>query len=271
VDTSRPDTIAGRPRFRTHNGHCPQCPAGCGSPPCGGHPGLDSRPRRGSATAVDTAGGGRLLPSPAGRAWTVGRRRPPCPCSAQGSRGCGGEQPSGQHPAALPDVRRTLPRCPVPRIPLGSGRRSRQTPTVRRSDSGRGLRTPAARRRPALWTPATAAWARGHCGSGLLDSRQRNRPLPLTCPAGNGTARCGIGQHRHGQTARSVAWCSASIRLAPDGSGLLRLGTPSIASGPDGSRRIVWMIKRMIKQSRQLDHLTAADLDSAVDPHPPTW
>jgi len=31
------------------------------------------------------------------------------------------------------------------------------------------------------------------------------------------------------------------------------------------------MIKRMIKQGRQLDHWTAADLDSAVDPHPPTW
>jgi len=31
------------------------------------------------------------------------------------------------------------------------------------------------------------------------------------------------------------------------------------------------MIKRMIKQGRQVDHLTAADLDSAVDPHPPTW
>jgi hypothetical protein len=49
------------------------------------------------------------------------------------------------------------------------------------------------------------------------------------------------------------------------------VGYPSIASGPDSSRRLVWMIKRMIKQGRQLDHLTAADLDSAVDPPPPTW
>jgi hypothetical protein len=31
------------------------------------------------------------------------------------------------------------------------------------------------------------------------------------------------------------------------------------------------MIKRMIKQDRQLDPLTAADLDSAVDSPPPTW
>jgi hypothetical protein len=52
---------------------------------------------------------------------------------------------------------------------------------------------------------------------------------------------------------------------------LLRLGASSVASGPDGSRRIVWMTKPMINQGRQLGHLTAADLDSAVDPHPPTW
>jgi hypothetical protein len=31
------------------------------------------------------------------------------------------------------------------------------------------------------------------------------------------------------------------------------------------------MIKRMIKQGGQLDHLTAADLDLAVDPPPPRW
>jgi hypothetical protein len=48
-------------------------------------------------------------------------------------------------------------------------------------------------------------------------------------------------------TARSVAWCSASVWSAPDGSGLLTLGVSSIWSDPDGSRRIVWMIKRMIK------------------------
>jgi hypothetical protein len=117
-----------------------------------------------------------------------------------------------------------------------------------RSDSGRGLRPPATRRRPAPWTPATAAGAGGHCGSGLLDSRQPNRPLPLACPARNGTARCGIGQHRHGQTTRSVDRCSRSIWSAPDGSGLLTLDGSSIWSDPDGSRRIVWMINRMIKR-----------------------
>ena len=49
------------------------------------------------------------------------------------------------------------------------------------------------------------------------------------------------------QAARSVAWCSASIWSAPDGSGLLTLDASSIWSDPVGSRRIVWMINRMIK------------------------
>jgi hypothetical protein len=48
-------------------------------------------------------------------------------------------------------------------------------------------------------------------------------------------------------TARSVAWCSASIWSVPDGSDLLRWDGSSVASGPDGSSRIVWMIIGMIK------------------------
>jgi hypothetical protein len=68
----------------------------------------------------------------------------------------------------------------------------------------------------------------------------------------NGTPMCGTGQHAR-LTARSVAWCSASIWSAPDGSGLLRLDASSIWSDPDGSRPIVWMIKRMIKQARLHD------------------
>jgi hypothetical protein len=31
------------------------------------------------------------------------------------------------------------------------------------------------------------------------------------------------------------------------------------------------MTKRMIKQGRQVDDMSAADLDAAVDPPPPTW
>ena len=35
--------------------------------------------------------------------------------------------------------------------------------------------------------------------------------------------------------------------MAPDGFSLLTLDTPSVQTAPDGYRRIVWMIKRMIK------------------------
>ena len=40
--------------------------------------------------------------------------------------------------------------------------------------------------------------------------------------------------------------CSTSIWTAPDGSGLLTLDASSVQTAPDGYRRIVWMIKRMI-------------------------
>jgi hypothetical protein len=52
-------------------------------------------------------------------------------------------------------------------------------------------------------------------------------------------------------TAKSVAWCSASIWSAPDRSGLLTLDGSSIQTDPDGSSRIVWMIRRMIRRQMQ--------------------
>jgi hypothetical protein len=70
-------------------------------------------------------------------------------------------------------------------------------------------------------------------------------------------------------TARSVAWCSTSIWSAPDGSGLLTLDGSSVQTDPDGSRRIVWMIKRMIKQARLHNlrrRVEAPDLESDVLP-----
>jgi hypothetical protein len=70
-------------------------------------------------------------------------------------------------------------------------------------------------------------------------------------------------------TARSVAWCSTSIWSAPDGSGLLTMGATSIQTDPEGTRRIVWMIKRMIKQGRQLNEPgsgQAQDLPSGARP-----
>jgi hypothetical protein len=75
-------------------------------------------------------------------------------------------------------------------------------------------------------------------------SRIPDRPRPRHDTGGNRMAR------REGfepPTARSVAWCSASIWSAPDGSGLLTLDASTIWSDPVGSRRIVWMINRMIK------------------------
>jgi hypothetical protein len=53
-------------------------------------------------------------------------------------------------------------------------------------------------------------------------------------------------------TARSVAWCSASIWSAPDRSGLLTSEASSIQTDREGTHRIVWMIKRMIRAPTQL-------------------
>jgi hypothetical protein len=44
-------------------------------------------------------------------------------------------------------------------------------------------------------------------------------------------------------TFRFRVGCSASIWSAPDGSGLLTLTASSVQTDPDGSRRIVWMIR----------------------------
>jgi hypothetical protein len=221
VDTSRPDTIARRPQFRKHRGHrhsvrrlrqhAVRRTPWSGQPPASrfrcrrGH-----RRRRLASTAV--AGGACMDGRPPATAMSL-------PCSGAlrrcPRRKAAVRPPAGRNPGRPADTAAVS--SPADALGCGPGRRSRQTSVVQMCDRGRGLRTPATRRRPARWTPATAAghtdtaaWIGGHCGSGLLDSRQRNRPLPLACPAGNGTARCGIGQHRHGQTARSVGWWSTS-------------------------------------------------------------
>jgi hypothetical protein len=173
------------------------------------------------------------LPWPVGRAWTVGRRRPPCPRAAQEACGRvrGGYRPSGQHLAAIPDVQRTLPRCPVPRTPLGSGpgRRGRRTSAVQMCDRGRGLRTPATRRRPARWTPATAARARGHCGMGTRTPRQRPAGQPAAEPS---TAAWMSGRERDRKVRRLVLYVGlvGSSRIWPAHVGCL--------VDPDGSRRV---------------------------------
>jgi hypothetical protein len=194
VDTSRPDTIARRPRFRTHRGHGRSLHRAAAA-------------RRAADTLVWTAahvevvpppwtpsGGWPPLPSPAGRAWTVGRRRPPCPCLAQGSRGHvrGRARPSGQHLAAIPDVQRTLPRYPVPWTPPGFRARSGAASSHRRPKLRQRTRPVDTSNRQAAGivdTRAAAAGACGHCGSGRLDSRQRNRPMLPHVRPGTGAQR----------------------------------------------------------------------------------
>jgi hypothetical protein len=82
----------------------------------------------------------------------------------------------------------------------------------------------------------------------------RSPPEPVTyTPRRPGLAMTpeepnGVPRGTRTPTARSVAWCSPSIWSAPDQSGLLTSEAPSIWSAPVGSRRIVWMINRMIKE-----------------------
>jgi hypothetical protein len=71
----------------------------------------------------------------------------------------------------------------------------------------------------------------------------------------------GFAAHSEGfepPTARSVAWCFASIWSGPGRSGLLTSEASSIQTDPDGSRRIVWMINRMINYARPLDVLSGS-------------
>jgi hypothetical protein len=174
-----------------------------------------------------------------GRAGTVGRRRPPCLCPAHWSRGRvrGGWWPSGQHLVAIPDVQRTLPRCPVPRTPLGCGpgRRRRQTSAVQPCDRGRGLWTPAAaggrhcghprRRQGRADTTAGPRWT---AGSATVHRRPHVRPG--TGPQAAASASTAMARPPNRSLVLRVDLVS-SRQLC-----LLRLGASSVASGPEGSR-----------------------------------
>jgi hypothetical protein len=217
----------------------PQCPAGCGSTPCGGHPRLDSRPRPGCAAAVDAACGAcvhcRGRRGMHGRSAAGDRHVPALLRGAAAVSAADGGRPASTWPA-IPDVQRALPRCPVPRTPLGSGpgRRGRRTSAVQMCDRGRGLRTPATRRRPARWTPATAARARGHCGMGTRTPRQRPAGQPAAEPS---TAAWMSGRERDRKVRRLVLYVGLvgssriwSSRIWPAHVGCL--------VDPDGSRRV---------------------------------
>jgi hypothetical protein len=129
-------------------------------------------------------------------AWLVGYWRPRCPRPAQGcGRVRGGQQPSGQHPAAP----QTLPRCPVPRTPAGVPRQVRAAgghPTVRTRGQWTRLVDTAARRWPALRDTRDG-------GRVMRTPRHRYAGQPAAEPSTatpnvgprNGTGRCGSGQH----------------------------------------------------------------------------
>jgi hypothetical protein len=241
VDPSRPDGIARRAQSgRTAD--TAAVPAGCGSTPRSGHPGLDNRPRPGSAAAVDTGCAGWCPPpSPAGRAWTVGRLRPPCPRPAQGLQPCPRRRAAVRPaPGRNPGRPAARPWCPVPRTPrgCGPGRRRWQTSAVQcaTANAACGHRQPAGGRR--CGHPRVRQGHADTAEAALMDSRQRNRPLPLACPTGNGTASCGTGQHRHGPTADP--WPGAprrSGRLQTDlgCSGWVRRRSRQVQMGPVGS------------------------------------
>jgi hypothetical protein len=83
---------------------------------------------------------------------------------------------------------------------------------------------------------------------GLQGSAGRTVREWAAAPAVRGVLLFGHrGLEERSQSASSVAWCSAAIRSAPDRSALLTLDASSIQTDPDGTSRIVWMIKRMIK------------------------
>jgi hypothetical protein len=154
-----------------------------------------------------------------GCVWMVGYQRPRCPRPAQGLRPClwrtAAVRPAPGHtPSRAADtaaVSGCVDTCWVARLVCAAGGH----PWSGRSDSGRGRWTAAAagarrcghpRRRQRRADPAaTQRWT---AGSTAVHRHRR-------CPTRNGTARCGIGQYPSCLTARSVAWCSASIWSPP--------------------------------------------------------
>jgi hypothetical protein len=53
--------------------------------------------------------------------------------------------------------------------------------------------------------------------------------------------------------------------MAPDGSSLLTLDASSVQTAPDGSKRIVWMIKRMIKGASTENRMANQVISTEVD------
>jgi hypothetical protein len=162
-----------------------------------------------------------------------------------------------RNPVIVIPAGREQPRTPCLLVCAGH---SRWTPTVRTGGQRTRLADTMVAIPPAMWTATSAAGVSGHWGSGPSNSRQQNRlppPALMTLPGRGKTIehlhiRSQSGRsHPAGATiARSVAWCSTSdCRLQMDlaCSGWVPRRSRRVETGPDGCRRIGWMIKRMIK------------------------
>jgi hypothetical protein len=144
--------------------------------------------------------------------------RPPatatCPALLRGaaavSAADGGVRPG---PGRNPDVQRTRPGCPVPRTRPGfrPGRRSRQTPPVRRC--GQWTRPADTRNPQAAGTVDTrdCGRAHGHCGMDRRTLRQRPAGQPSAEPS---TAACVSGRERDRKVRHRPAppWPDRQIR-----------------------------------------------------------
>jgi hypothetical protein len=182
-----------------------------------------------------SAGGGRFpLPQSAGvHGWSAtGDHHAPA-LLRLAAAASSGQWPSGQH---RPHSSRTADAAAV----SGS------------TDTCRGFHArsaqPADSEGPGAWTVDAAGGRRQPVGAGAADTRdggsvmqtlrqrhagqpaaQPSTATPDVRPGRTGPQGAAAASTRHGLTARSVAWCSASIW-----------------SGSDGSRWIVWVIRWMI-------------------------
>jgi hypothetical protein len=116
----------------------------------------------------------------------------------------------------------------------GPGRHSRRVLASGRADTGRGLPDSGSVHPPALRTPATAAGACGHCGSGHVGQMAAAPSTAAALSDQNWTAMCGTRQHAC--LTATVAWCSVSISSAPEGSDLLTSDGSSIWTDPGPKR-----------------------------------
>jgi hypothetical protein len=214
VDTGRPDTIAVRPRFRNHRGHCRSVQAAAA--------------RRAADTLVWTAARVEVVLPP----WTLQAAGVYC----RRRRGVHGRSAAGDRhvpallrgTAAVSAAESSRPAVPgrnpgrpadtaavsgsVDTLGSGPGQRGRQTSAVQLCDRGRSLA--ATRNLQAAGTVDTcdcAAGVRGHCGMGRRTLRQRPAGQPTAEPS---AAACMSSRERERKARHRPAppWPDRQIR-----------------------------------------------------------